>query len=519
MELIKKPIRLNQIGKKIVDQFRIDEDCNVPDVKPDVSRIVLSEGRIQIEEMKPVENYLKVIGKLYYQMLYVTGEGEPKLAALEGKHPFEEMVYVEEGTQESYVVKNTRVEFTTTMIHSRKLSIKAMIELELASQELTQEDITVDVEGNMPLYKKKKPMELLQIHTSKKDTYRMKEELAIPGTKETIGTLLWTDITKRKLDTKLGTEELLLSGELLAFVFYESGDGKIDWVEQSVPFEGRIECGGAQETMYHHAYASLQDISVEPRMDEDGELRTLGIEGTLELQIAIYEEERMELLEDVYSLEQQCILETKDVAYEELVMQNHSKCKVVEQLSLPELKEDILQICHNSGKLQIERMEIVAEGIQIEGVMHICFLYVKANDEVPFETWQGMVPFSYLMESNETCKELRYDITNSLEQLSVTLLGSNEVEVKAVLAFHSFLRKPVQTKVITNVTTESYSMEEIEKRPGIIGYLVKEGDELWDLAKRYCTTVEGIMDINGLTEADVKEGERILIFKENMSIL
>ncbi|MEG1505738.1 MAG: LysM peptidoglycan-binding domain-containing protein, partial [Lachnospiraceae bacterium] len=158
-------------------------------------------------------------------------------------------------------------------------------------------------------------------------------------------------------------------------------------------------------------------------------------------------------------------------------------------------------------------------GIQIEGVMHICFLYVKANDEVPFETWQGMVPFSYLMESNETCKELRYDITNSLEQLSVTLLGSNEVEVKAVLAFHSFLRKPVQTKVITNVTTEPYSMEEIEKRPGIIGYLVKEGDELWDLAKRYCTTVEGIMDINGLTEADVKEGERILIFKENMSIL
>ena len=60
--------------------------------------------------------------------------------------------------------------------------------------------------------------------------------------------------------------------------------------------------------------------------------------------------------------------------------QNHSKCKVTEQLSLPEIKDDILQICHSSARIQIERTEPADNGIQIEGVLHISFLYVKADE-------------------------------------------------------------------------------------------------------------------------------------------
>ena len=57
------------------------------------------------------------------------------------------------------------------------------------------------------------------------------------------------------------------------------------------------------------------------------------------------------------------------------------------------------------------------------------------------------------------------------------------------------------------------------KRPGITGYIVKKGDDLWSLAKRYYTTKEGIMEINEMTSETLKEGQKILIFKENMSIL
>lgn len=48
-------------------------------------------------------------------------------------------------------------------------------------------------------------------------------------------------------------------------------------------------------------------------------------------------------------------LEKEEVVVEELLMQNHSKSKITERLSLPELKDEILQVCHSSADLQIEK--------------------------------------------------------------------------------------------------------------------------------------------------------------------
>ena len=98
-------------------------------------------------------------------------------------------------------------------------------------------------------------------------------------------------------------------------------------------------------------------------------------------------------------------------------------------------------------------------------------------------------------------------------------MGSDEVEVKAVLAFNSFLKRPVTITNIESVKFEPIHMEEVEKRPGIVGYIVKDGDDLWNLAKRYSTTVEGIMEVNNLEKEEIKIGDKILIFKENVSIL
>lgn len=47
----------------------------------------------------------------------------------------------------------------------------------------------------------------------------------------------------------------------------------------------------------------------------------------------------------------------------------------------------------------------------------------------------------------------------------------------------------------------------------------RNGDDLWDLAKKYMTTEESIQEMNGLESDKIKAGDKLLIFKENMSIL
>src|SRR5699024_2809481 len=148
------------------------------------------------------------------------------------------------------------------------------------------------------------------------------------------------------------------------------------------------------------------------------------------------------VLEDLYCLQKTCVPEIREEQAEQLLMQNHSKCKVSEQLSLPEIKDNILQICHSSARIQTESVRATDEGLQIEGVLHVSFLYIKADDQIPFDTWQGMIPFSYTLESNETTEDMDYGLTEGVEQLSVNLLGSDEIEVRAVLAFYCFFKRP-----------------------------------------------------------------------------
>ena len=83
----------------------------------------------------------------------------------------------------------------------------------------------------------------------------------------------------------------------------------------------------------------------------------------------------------MYALHKKCIVERQEKTFSQMVMQNHSKCKIAESVPVPELKDKILQICHSSGRLALERMERVDGGILVEGTLHINFLYVKQDDE------------------------------------------------------------------------------------------------------------------------------------------
>ena len=356
MEYEKREFQAYRQGRPALDQFCLDEDYNVPDAKSDVKRVILSEGTVQVEEIKPAENYVRVQGNLRFRILYAAEEEIPGLASLEGTLPFEEMVYMEEPPLEELFTGSAQAELAVTAVNSRKLNIHAVIELKICSQGREEMELMVDAGGEDSLYRKYRTQQVLKLFSAGRDTCRIREEVQIGEMQESIGTLLWTELGSRRLDTRVGTDEILLQGELLLFCFYESPDGKTDWIEQAIPYEGKLECPGAVDSMYHQIYPELKDVHIEARMDEDGEMRLLGVEAVLGARIILYEEEELRILEDLYSLRHNCVIRRQKVVAQQLLMQNHSKCKVTERLSLPEIQEDILQICHSSGRIQLEEV-------------------------------------------------------------------------------------------------------------------------------------------------------------------
>ena len=231
--------------------------------------------------MKALREKKKAWVLSYWQVDVYKRQMEARPGVLEGKLPFEEMVYAENEEGANYYIENIRDEFTVSVVNSRKIGLHVMIEMEIGKEKLEDEETTVDAESTVPIYKKMKSVNLLKLNTTKKDTYRIKEEITLPGTKESIGVLLVSSISSRKLEIRPEMDALLIKGELLVFCLYLSEDEKTDWIEQSVPFEGRLACDGVEEGMYYHVQHTLEDTLVDVRMDEDGEMRILGIELSL----------------------------------------------------------------------------------------------------------------------------------------------------------------------------------------------------------------------------------------------
>ena len=62
--------------------------------------------------------------------------------------------------------------------------------------------------------------------------------------------------------------------------------------------------------------------------------------------------------------------------------------------------------------------------------------------------------------------------------------------------------------------TAGYRAVELMKQPGIVGYIVKKEEQLWDIARHFHTTEAEIMETNGLKSADVQQGDKLLIVKK-----
>ena len=93
------------------------------------------------------------------------------------------------------------------------------------------------------------------------------------------------------------------------------------------------------------------------------------------------------------------------------------------------------------------------------------------------------------------------------------MTDSSQVEVKAVLNLNCIVFEQQNIQKITEVQQEPFDMEELQESPGIIGYIAKEGDKLWNIAKENYTTISDIVKTNQLSSEQIKGGDKILIIK------
>lgn len=520
MEILKKRLRTNQYKGRALTQITLDDDFNVPDVRPDIDKIIEETGDLKISEVHVMDGKVGIRGKLEFGVLYVSNYDQRPIHHMDGAIDFEETVNMDQVAEGDEVKVDWDMEdLRTSLINSRKLSVRSIISLSLTASCIYEIEAAKNIVSSEDVCTRTCRMDTSQIHIHKKDTFRIKDEIMVPANKPNMMEILWDDAMVDSLDIKLLDDKISLRGELGLFVLYSSEEEKnpLQFFNTTLSFSGNLECHGAKEEMIGYITAKIIHRELEVRQDNDMEARNVGVEVVLELEMSIYEEEQVEILKDVYALNKKLIPQYSPVTLFNILMKNQSNTKLHQRIKIKNDQSKILQICQTGGHIKIDRTQINADGILVEGVVYVQILYVAADDKVPVNAIKGMVPFSTQIEIPGIDPSCTFEISPVLEQVGAMMMDSEEIEVKMQLVMSAIVFKRMKVDLIADIKEEPIDAAAMEAMPGIVGYIVRPGDELWTLAKNFNTTVEQIMETNHLEQETLKERQKLVIMQRSCS--
>lgn len=516
MELIKRNIHMDRIWVQALTQFTLEDDVNIPENKPDVSGLNLEKGELVIEEIKPATDSVTVRGRLTYVALYHTMEEGSNLVVLEGKIPFEEKVNMQGASPTDTVEVDGEVEdIAFTMINSRKLNIQSLITMAARVEELYDEEAPIAIHGDEKAEYRHMSLNLAQIAICKNDIFRLKEEVTLPSNYPNIFQILWNNISLGDVEFKVMEEKITISGDIHLFILYE-GEGEdhpCRCFETTLPFSGVLECHGCREGMLPDIRYQLGQQELAVRPDFDGEERNIGLDLVLDIGIHIYEEENLEIISDVYGVSKEIHTQTHKADLRRLLSKVTGKTKVTDHVHVN--GSAVLQLLHSEGAVALEQQTTVENGILLQGSVQVKVMYITGEDDSPYGSAQAQIPYQYTLEVPDIAPEDMGKVRAEVEQIQVTMLDGEEMDVKAILCFSTVVFKSISVELITGINVSELDGNKMSSLPGMVIYMVKDGDNLWNIGKKYYVPVDSLRELNGLDSDELKVGQKLLIVKGN----
>lgn len=516
MELIKNRIRMNKMTGNETTQITLDDDYMIPDSNPAIGRIIKESGTVKIESVKAGEGKVRVFGSLEFKVLYV-GDNTSQIYNYSGSIPFEENINMDNVSEDDVVSVSTELDdLRAEIINPVKISIKAIITLRVISENIYDEDVTVDIIDKDPIDYLQQSMDMVSLVVNKKDTFRIKDDIDIPANKPDMYRIIWDTVQLKSVNTKLLDGMINITGELSVFVMYlpEDDSAPIQWVDTVLNFAGTVELKEASEDLISNIVVSIQNMNVQINPDANGEQRLLAVEGVLNLDIKIYGEEQVKMIRELYSPYKELETVTKNSNYESLLIKNSSRIKVSEKISGINDDGHILQICSSEAGVKIDEMSITDDGISVDGVVCVSVLYISSDDKCPINCAKGTFPVTSNIEVPGIKSDSIYYLNPRIEQMSANMVSSDEIDVKANVIIDVMVFDNIEKCIISDVITHPLDIGKIRKMPGIVGYVVQSGDTLWSIAKENYTTVSNIREVNKLGSNQVQPGDKLVLVKQ-----
>lgn len=502
IELIKETFKVEELKGNNDIQVLVESEIYLNPSGPVIENVLWVQGKTDILNTKIIEDKLIVSGNVKFNLLYKSGDEKSNIHTLETTKEFREEIDIL-GADEDMISKvNSSIEYIEWDMEEGMVLLKALVNLHGEVREFKNIQAIKEIVGDDGLQFKKENVNYKEVIGREISYISVKDVLKLDDSAPEIDEIIKFNLSTREIETMVVDDRMITSGEVHVNLIYNGGN-RIHSQKGIIPFNHFIEMPGVNPELKGQLELEVVDGIYEVIGDEDGERRLVDLEVKVRATGKVYENKSRDLIIDVYSTKENVLLEREEIRINE----NLRDINYEENLDIEISDIDASEILMVDGSVNLLEKRLTDESIVIDGVVTLEIQYIDRISG-DLNSHKLDYPFrSNIYEHSEGADIL--EIKASLDGIDYNL-RRDKLNISGKVGMDISLGRNKKIYSIKEIK-ETKEVFDKKNKPSITIYFVQKNDDLWDIAKRYNTTIEQILLSNNTTE--LHPGDKIIIEK------
>ena len=489
----------------------VELDYILPDYLPDIFRILKCSFYPKVISHSLNGEKLTFDLTLCIKILYLSN-GSSSINCIDQKQNYTKTVDLS-CTPENPCFKITPcVDYVNCrVVNSRRLDIRGAVSTKVMLECEKSTDIISNAKGlNVQLKKEYVTFPAKRLTAAKRIT--ITEEIELSKTKGKINSVIKSDCIINSFDKKIIANKLIIKGEAKVSLLYnceaesDNEPQNIETVKFSVPFSQIIDIEGITEQ--YEAVTNISIASLELIPNKSSDVSEIECEIILLINCIAFRYDTSELATDAYSTTYVCDYDCADIKLEKKPTEVKENQTIKAELSCSDSEistaVDVWAKPYNiQSKYNTEKKSFSVFGnIEIGAIAkdeNGCPLYLE--DTISFEHCLDMI-----LDENSTA-----DLNVYIDNCTFTIASSNSIEIKAELFVCGYVKELDSRKLITNINVSEDNVKSKENCYAVKLYYAEQGEDIWEIAKKFSTSVSAIAQENELSDSTKLQRGMLLI--------
>ena len=483
----------------------LDVDITLPDYCPDIQRILKCNITANIISVLNNSGRVTADVNAVIRIVYIGENG--KTAGYEQSYPIQKFIESNKITNESAVRVNICTDYVNCRaVNPRRADIKAMLTFIFKAINKNEENILCDANG-AGIQLMKNDYSFASISGINEKTFSMNEVIEIPEQKNSIAQII--NISNHAIinETKVINNKALIKGDcVLKIIYISDNNDSIDYIEHSMPISQIIEIDGLNDNNICNIKLNICSCEAICKSDSSGNMRLIDLNARISAFVTSFDEIPVSLITDAYSTEYEANNTYKNIEiceYKDKINTNFTNKVVLESIGVS--VDNVLSVWCSDLKYVFSSKE---NGLLVSGNYQANVLYCDTEGKT--DIIQKIVDFEYTTNIENKPENLSFLGSSQITACSCAVTGDSRLELKTEICICGIVLSKFNKKYISSISVSDESKKN-SKPCALTIYFCNDGEDVWNIARRYNTTVEAIMSENELSERIVHKGRMMLI--------